>query len=263
MRRWLVGAGLAMTVVLVALGGLTLVNTMARQTVLEDHVYGFTGKAVSIDLTVGEVAIVPSTVDGQISVRRLLTYGLRRPVVSERIDGDTFRISDGDCPMPVETACHVKWLVQVPSKLHLAITTTSGSINVTPGMTGAVNLVSASGSVTARGVAGPAVQLLSHTGTVTGIGIRSTHLVASSDSGDISLSFRTAPKFVQGKSRSGSIEVLLPDGAETYKVTANAGGSRTVAANPDDLSNPSGRKVIVDSIKGNVTVEQSPPNPGS
>lgn len=260
MKRGLVGAGLALTLVLVGVSATVAVNAMARQTINEKHVYGFKGKAVSMELTVGEVAIVPSTVEDQITVSRRLTYGLRRPFVEERIDGQTFRIRDGDCAMPLETACHVRWLVQVPSKLHLTIATRTGDINVSPGMTGAVNLTSMSGEVKARGVAGPAVQLLSHTGLVSGIGLRSTHVVATSDTGNISLSFRDPPKFVLGKTKTGSVEVVLPDGDETYNVKATAGGLRNVPPNSNESAN---RKVTVESENGNVTVEQSPRNPSS
>lgn len=250
-HRGLVGVGLALTAVLVALSSLVAVNVMARQTVNEKNIYGFKGKAVSIELTVGEVAILPSTVGDQILVSRTLTYGLRRPFIEERIDGDIFKVRDGNCGMPVGSGCHVKWLLQVPPQLHLSITTESGDISVSPGMTGAVQLTSRSGEVKARGVAGPSVQLLSHQGSVSGTGLRSTHVVATSDTGDISLTFRTPPKFVQGKTADGSVEVVLPDGDETYKISANAGGGRTLAAKRDDDSK---RRVTVESKNGPVTV---------
>jgi hypothetical protein len=262
MRRWLVGAGLALTVVLVGVSAVAAVNAMSRQTVQEEHVYGFKGKAVSIELTVGDVAIVPGTVDDQILVRRRLTYGLRRPFVEERIDGETFRIRDGDCAMPVGAICHVRWLVQVPPKLHLSIATNAGDIRVSSGMTGAVNLTSMSGRVEARGLAGPAVQLLSHKGSVSGTGLRSTHVVATSETGNILVTFRQPPKFVLGKTKTGSVEVLLPEGDEAYKITAKAGGIRTIAAKEDDSSSPT-RKINVESQKGPGTIEHSSGGPSS
>lgn len=252
MRRWLVGVGLAMTIVFVGVAALAAVNAMARRTINEKNTYAFKGKSVSIDLAVGEVKILPGTVADQILVSRTLTYGLRRPFVEERIDGDTFRVRDGDCAMPVGAVCQVKWLLQVPPDIHLSIATDSGDISVFPGMTGAVNLTSESGDVNARGLTGPAVQLLSHHGKVSGTGLRSTHVVATSDTGDISLTFRTPPKLAHGKTVDGSVEVVLPDGNETYKILANAGGGlKTVAAKQD----PSSRlRVTVESKTGPVTV---------
>ena len=258
-HRGLVGVGLAMTAVLVALSSLVAVNAMARQTVNEEQTYGFKGKSVSIELTVGEVVIVPSPEEHEITVRRRLTYGLRRPVVDARIDGDTFRISDGDCAMPVGAVCRVRWLLQVPPTLHVRVATENGDITVS-GLAGAVNLVSRSGEVKARALSGQAVQLLSHDGSVTGTDIRSSHVIATSQEGDISLTFRTPPKVVQGQSSSGSVAVVLPDGDETYKVVASTEGGKTISAN---LDADAARRVTARSDTGAVTVLQNPANPGS
>jgi hypothetical protein len=255
MRRGLVGIGLVMTALLVGLGSLVSVNAMARQTVREERTYAFRGNAVSIDLTVGEVEIVPSDKDDEISVRRSLTYGLRRPYVEERIDGATFRVRDGNCPMPVAD-CHVRWLLQIPRGLRLEIATKTGDITVS-GMAGPVNLTSTSGAVNAEALSGQTAQLLSHKGPVTGTEMRSTHVVATSRSGDVSLTFRTPPKLMHGTSTTGSVGVVLPDGDETYKIVAVAGDSKlkTVTAKHDPESN---RSVTVRSDKGPVTVLQSP-----
>jgi hypothetical protein len=259
MKRGLVGAGLALTLVLVALSSLVAVDGMARKTVVEDHIYKFTGKAVTMDLTVGEVQIVPSSVDDQISVRRRLTYGLRRPFVEERLEGDYFKVRDGDCAMPVGAACHVRWLLQVPQDVALAITTKTGDVTVR-GMAGAVNLTSTSGAVTARALTGQAVQLLSHQGAVSGTNLRSTHVVATSKTGDITLAFRTPPKLARAHTQTGSVAVLLPEGDESYKVASEAGpGSlKNIAVHTDDTSK---LRIDVKSDEGPVNIEQSSANP--
>ncbi len=256
-RRTLMVAGLAMTVVLVGLTSLVAVNAMARQTVQEEHTYAFNGSSVSIDLTVGEVQIVPSSKDGEISVRRRLTYGLRRPFVEERIDGGTFRLRDSNCPVPVATACHVRWLLQVPRSLPVDVTTRSGMITVT-GLSGSVKLTSTSGAVRARSLSGPAIQLLSHEGKVTGTDLRSTHVVATSQTGAISLTFSTHPRLVRGHSTSGPVGIVLPHGEESYKVNARAErGSRTITARTDPNAE---RSITVRSDEDDVSVLQSPEN---
>lgn len=258
-HRGLVGAGLAMTAVLVALSSLVVVNALARQTVNSENTYGFKGKSVSIDLTVGEVQILPGQKDDEISVRRRVTYGLKAPVLEERIDGDTFRISDGDCAMPGVGGCHVKWLLQVPPRLPLSITTKTGDITVR-GMAGPVNLTSDSGDVTARTLSGQTVSLLSYKGSVSGNDIRSSLVVATSKKGDISLTFRLPPKFVRGHTSSGSVLVLLPEGDQSYKVTASGQGKTISGVKLDDDAN---RSINVGSDTGAVTVEQGSPTPGS
>ena len=259
MRRWLgrralVVAGLAMTVVLVGFGSLVAVNAMARQTVHEAHTYAFGGTSVSIELTVGEVQIVPGSRYDEVSVRRRLTYGLRRPFVEEKIDGDTFRVRDGTCAVPVAGICHVSWLIEVPRSVPVDVTTAAGGIRVS-GLSGPVKLTSTSGSVQASTLSGTAIQLLSHEGKVTGRDLRSTHVVATSRTGEISLTFSTHPRLVQAQSTTGAVGVVLPHEEESYRITARAGGSRTITAKSDPHAD---RRITVRSDQNDVSVLQSP-----
>ena len=254
-RRALVVAGLALTVLLVGLGSLMTVNAMARQTVQEEHTYAFRGSAVSIELTVGEVQIVPSSKDDEISVRRRLTYGLRRPFVEERIDGDIFRVRDGNCAVPVAAICHVRWLIQVPRSLPVDVTTLSGGIRVS-GLSGPVKLTSSSGPVQGSTLSGPAIQLLSHEGKVTGKDLRSSHVVATSATSAIELTFSTHPRLVRAQSTHGRVGVVLPHGDEAYRINARAtSGSRTITAKADPEAQ---RSISVRSETNDVSVLQSP-----
>lgn len=256
MRRAFIGMGLAITAVLVVSGALVSVNALARQTVQEESTYAFHGKAVSIELTVGEVEIVPSQKDDEISVRRRLTYGLRRPVVEERIDGDVFRVRDGKCPVPLVGVCEVRWLLQVPREVSIEVTTVQGSITAA-GFTGPVKLTSIGGDVRARGLSGAAIQLLSHHGAVVGADMHSKRVVATSDTGDVSLSFRSGPTLVRARSKAGDVGVVLPEGDESYKISADVGpnGSKTITPR----SNPeASRTITVISDTGRVSVLQSP-----
>jgi hypothetical protein len=255
LRRALIGVGLAMTALLVGMGALVSVNALGRQTVQEESTYAFDGKLVSIDLGIGEVEIVPSPHDDEISVRRRLTYGLRRPFVEERLDGDTFRIRDGQCPVPVVGICEVRWLLQLPRHVSVEVTTNDGSITAS-GLTGPVKLVSTSGDVRGRALSGPAIQLLSHHGLVVGADIRSKRVVATSESGAVSVSFRSPPTLMRAGSKTGDVHVGLPDGDETYKVSAVTKGLKTTPK-----SDPESPYVItVTSDTGRVSVLQSPEN---
>jgi hypothetical protein len=258
-RRGLAGIGLVMTAVLVGFASLVAVNAMARRTVQEEHTYAFRGTALSIDLTVGEVQIVPSAETDQISVRRRLTYGLRRPFVEEKIDGNTFRVRDGDCGVPMETACHVRWLLQVPRNLPVEVTTQTGGIIVS-GLAGPVKLTSNSGSVRARTLSGPTTQLLSYQGSVTGTDIRSSHVVATSRTGDVSLTFSTQPKLVRGQSTTGAVGIVVPHSEDIYKITASAGGSKTITVPAAKPGAEASGSIWVQSEQGDISVLQSPDN---
>ena len=253
MRLRLFGLGLALTALLVGFGSLVAVNAMARQMVREQHTYAFQGSSLSVDVALGEVQIVPGKA-GEITVARRLTYGLRRPFIEERIDGDTFRVRDKTCTAEVAFPCSVRWLLQVPRDLFVEVRTVTGSITVS-GMSGKVKLTSESGSVKALAPSGPLVTLRSHDGPVTAQNISSAQVVATSDNRAVSLQFRSPPSLVVGRSQRGPIGVVLPDGADTYKISAlSGGGSRTVAARTSDDAH---RKIDIRSASGDVSVLQS------
>jgi hypothetical protein len=250
-RRVLVAGGLVLTALLVAVGGFVAVNAMARQTVREEHSYAFTGNALSIDAAIGDVHIVPGKA-GQITVARRLTYGLRRPYVEERIDGDTFRVSDRPC---TAFACEVRWLLQVPRDVDVDVTTQIGSINVS-GMSNTVKMVSDSGDVRVLAPSGKLVTLRSRTGDVMAQNVSSEQVVAITRKGAVSLTFRAPPSLVVGRSDSGKVGVVLPDGDESYRIEAKSleDGSRTVTAKDDPNSR---RRINVLSNTGDVSVLQN------
>ena len=252
-RRSLVAGGLVLTALLVGMAGLVAVNAMARQTVREEHSYAFKGKMLSIDAVIGDIHIVPGK-SGQLSVARRLTYGLRRPFVEERIDGDVFRVTDRPCNTAF--ACEVRWLLQVPREVDVEVTTRSGSINVS-GMSNSVKLVTETGSVRVDAPSGKLVTLRSMTGSVSAQNIRSEQVVATSSKGAVSLTFRAPPSLVVGRSETGNVGVVLPDGDEGYRIEAKSSqdGSRTVTAKDDPDSR---RRINVRSSKGDVSVLQNP-----
>ena len=241
-RRGLVAGGLVITALLVGVSGLVAVNAMARQTVREEHIYAF----------FGDVHIVPGKA-GQLGVARRLTYGLRRPFVSERIDGDVFRVADRPCNAAFD--CEVRWLLQVPRDVDVDVITQSGSINVS-GMSNTVKLVTETGSVRVDAPSGKLLTIRTKTGMVKAQNIRSEQVVATSSTGEVSLTFRAPPSLVVGRS-DGNVGIELPDGHETYRIEAKAeNGSRTVPV--DDPS--SRRRINVRSSEGNVSVIQNPPD---
>ena len=253
-RPGMAAIGLALTTVLVGLVGLVAVSTMATQTVQQEHTYPFNGTQLSVGAALGSVQIVPGE-PGQIVVRRRETYGLRRPVVEERVDGDTFRVRDEACPLDGAFPCHVRWLLQVPRDLDVEVRTVGGNITVN-GLSGKVKLTSESGAVRASGPSGKLVTLRSHDGPVMAQNISSAQVVATSDNKAVQLTFRSPPALVVGRSQRGQVGVVLPEGNETYKISAKSqSGSRTVAAKTSDNAK---RRIDILSATGDVSVIQSP-----
>jgi hypothetical protein len=256
-RAFVVG-GLLLTAVLVVFAGLVTVDVMARQTVQEKHTYAFTGSSVAIDATIGDVRIVPGDA-GQITVSRRLTYGLRRPFVQERIEGDTFHVADRACAAEAAFQCKVVWLLQVPRDVDVDVSALRGAVTVS-NMNGKLRLVSETGPVRALAPTGRLVSLRSKTGNVTAQNVSGEQVVATTTTGQVSLTFRAPPSLVVARSETGPVGVLLPDAAESYRVKAKGGSdrSKTIAFNTakDD---PDARRLIdIKSNKGDVSVFQSP-----
>jgi Putative adhesin len=253
-RRAMVWGGLVLAALLVGVSGFVAVNAMARQTLREEHSYQFTGKSLSIDAAIGDVHIVPGKA-GQITVARRLTFGLRRPYVEERIDGDTFQVTDRPCAGDVAFACRVHWLLQVPRDIDVDVVTQSGSINVS-GMTNTVKLVSDSGEVRVLAPSGKLTALRSRTGEVVAQNVSSEQVVATNVKGSVSVTFRTPPALMVGRSDTGNVGIVLPDGGEGYRIEAKSlhDGSRTVTARDDPDSR---RRINVLSNKGDVSVLQN------
>ena len=256
-RRWLVTGGLALTALLVGAAGLVTVNALARQTVREEHTYAFTGSALSIDVAVGDVKIVPGEA-GSVTVARRLTYGLRRPFVEEKIDGDTFRVTDRRCTADAAFQCEVHWLLQVPRDVDVDVTTMRGSI-VVSGLNGKLRLVSDSGDVRALAPTGRLVSLRSKAGDVTAQNVSGEQVVATTTRGAVSLTFRAPPSLVVARSESGPVGVMLPDQEENYRINAKSqDGSKTIALNTAKDDPDARRRIDIKSTKGDVSVFQSP-----
>jgi hypothetical protein len=252
-----VAIGLVMTAAGVGFAGLVAVNAMARQTVREEHTYAFTGSTVSVDARLGEVQIVPGQA-GEITVARRLTYGLRRPFVSERVEGDTFRVEDRPCTAEATFPCQVRWLLQVPRDLTVEVETRGGSITVN-GLRGTIKLASVSGAVAALNPSGKLVTLRSATGPVKAQSVSSDQVVASSTSGDVTVTFRSPPSLMVGRSQTGRVGVVLPTGDDHYRIGATSqDGSKTIALSGATDDQNARRRIDILSTKGDVSVLQSP-----
>jgi hypothetical protein len=110
-----------------------------------------------------------------------------------------------------------------PVRLHTA----SGDVTA-DGLTGGADLQTASGDVGASRLAGP-VSLKSSSGDVSGADLDARHVTASTNSGDVSLTFATAPDRVQVLGHSGDMNVVVPPGSGPYDVVTSTNSGSTNA----------------------------------
>jgi DUF4097 and DUF4098 domain-containing protein YvlB len=148
---------------------------------------------------------------------------------------------------------------------NMSVSQLSGTVHVTDGfgtiaasgLSGRIQLDNNSGDIQAAGVTGD-TRLQDSFGAISVTGLAAADVVASNNSGDISLTFTKVPQRVNVTDSFGSITLVLPAGPATYRVqTRNSFGSTTVSV----PQSPSARNVITASDNsGDITiVTRKPP----
>jgi hypothetical protein len=200
----------------------------------------FAQAGCSLDLGVAVPAGLPVSVSD--SFGKLSASGLRGTVTMSDNSGDL-------------TAS------RLTGNIHLA--DLFGNLSAS-GLSGSIRLDNNSGDIQAAGVVGN-TRLQDSFGNISVTGISAADVMASNNSGDISLTFTKVPQRVNVTDRFGNITLVLPAGPAAYRVqTRNSFGSTTVSV----PRSPSSRNVITASNNsGDITIvtrEQpaAPPTPG-
>ena len=141
----------------------------------------------------------------------------------------------------------------------MSVSGLSGTVHVTDGfgtiaasgLSGRIQLDNNTGDIQAAGVTGD-TRLQDSFGAISVTGLAASDVVASNNSGDISLTFTKVPQRVNVTDSFGSITLVLPHGATAYRVeTRNSFGSTTVSV----PRSPSARNVITASDNsGDITI---------
>ncbi len=129
------------------------------------------------------------------------------------------------------------------------------------GLTGSTRLSNNSGDIRVTGVVGD-TRLQDSFGTISVTGLAAADVVASNNSGDISLTFSKVPHQVNVTDSFGNITLVLPAGATDYRVqTRDTFGTTTVSV----PRSPAARNVITASNNsGDITIiTRKPPKPAS
>ena len=130
------------------------------------------------------------------------------------------------------------------------------------GLSGRIQLDNNSGDIRASGVNGD-TRLQDSFGTIAVSGLAADDVVASNNSGDITLTFTRVPQRVNVTDSFGNITIVLPSGATAYRVTTRDSFGATNVRVP---RSPTARNVITASNNsGDITIvtQEQPPPPAS
>ena len=200
----------------------------------------------------------------RVQVRGRLAASFTRPTFSHQLTPAGLMLSPS-CPVPIGT-CSLKFAVTVPAGLPVAVDSSFGDLTAS-GLHGAVALSANSGDLHASHLAGDirlnnafgdiaasdlagTIQLVNNSGDITAsaltgnsrlqdsfgdidvTGLAAADVVASNNSGDITIQFTRVPRQVSVTDRFGDITLVLPPGATTYRVSARTSFGSTAVSVP-------------------------------
>ncbi|MFC9248051.1 DUF4097 family beta strand repeat-containing protein [Streptomyces sp. NPDC057136] len=178
------------------------------------------GKALTIDSENSSVELVPADV--------------RRVEVTRRFDGwvvlgngpeAVWEMNNGVLRLQVKcdamiSNCEAQHRVKVPRGVAVTVNGDNGKVTAS-GFDTRLDLASDNGEVVVRDSSGP-LKLESDNGEVVAERISASSVNAHSDNGSVRLMFTSVPALVETVSDNGGITIELPEGEDTYAVTAEA-----------------------------------------
>jgi hypothetical protein len=227
---------------------LSLTACGSSRTVHDQHVFSFSGTHLVIDDPTSDLRLVSGTGPG-VRVQRWVSGTAAKPGhASWTLTGNTLRLSI-DCTGLV-FHCGSRFQLTLPPQVPVVVHSGSGNDTVT-GLTGPVVIDGGGGQVQLRDTSGP-VQVSTGSGNITASAIRSPTVHATSNEGNVDISFAAAPRRADVRSSAGNATVRVPLTGHRYHVvvTSNTGTARSKV--PDDRQSSS--VVQVSSGNGNATV---------
>lgn len=244
--------GVLMVVVGLWWGTLQVVTLLAHEERVEIERFAAADvSSLDVRSSAGSVRVTASATD-EVVVRAEISEGLRSTGESRTIVGGVLELR-GTCPNFGSDWCRVTYDVEVPSDLPVVLDVDNGAVDVS-GVDAAVEINADNGSVRLADVGGPIVASTDN-GRVEGTSLRAQTVRAESDNGRVTLNFVAAPMTVEATTNNGSVEVVVPNTDETYRLsmdTANGREEESVRVDP-----ASERSLILRSDNGSVTARTS------
>jgi len=250
-RTWMI-VGSLVTVPALLMGASGVASALAHEERTEVSTFDADGlRSVDIDNAAGSIRIIGVEDADTVTVNARISDGLRPTGHDVRREGDRV-VVEGSCPVFLSDWCGVRYTIEVPSELAVVAHADNGPVTVTD-IAGDVEASSDNGRVELARIEG-AVKLHSDNGSVTGTEIRgASQAEATSDNGDVRLEFLDPPDDVVSTSDNGSIEVVLPDTGELYRVDAHSDNG-TVSTGGVGTRPGSDRTITAESGNGDVTI---------
>jgi len=231
---------------LVGCGGYVDVGALQHLT----NSYSVTGQvqALVVNAHVGGVSIIGGD-SGKVSVTEHISYRHTVPVTTHRTAAGTITL-DSNCPA-LET-CSVSYDITVPRTMTVRANDNIGVIRL-ESLAGQVTAHTNAGNIDLNSVSGP-IEVTDHAGSIRGQDVSSLHATVRSSTGDIEVTFSTAPETITATTDIGSITLRVP-GNQSYSLNASTLGSTRVSV---VLSPASPHAITASTWAGSITIEPAP-----
>lgn len=249
-------------------------------------------EAIELDLGAGgavltgaEGASSDAGSGGEVTGTRTERSGLRKPTVTEWMDGSTLHLKSR-CPGWVSIRCDVHYELTIPAGVRLTGSASGGGLDLRS-LAGEVDVSSSGGGIDATGTTGPltldssgggievtdatgpaalhssggginvtrssgALALDASGGGVTVTESTSSEVVADSSGGGVTVRLTRSPTSIDLDSSGGGVTLTVPDDGQAYAVDASASGGDTKV--DVDTAEDSGHRIKARSSGGGVTI---------
>jgi hypothetical protein len=246
-QRLTIAVGVLAVLAFIGAGAISVAAGVVIQT--KDATRTLAGPVTTVHVDVDGDISVQTGPAGQVTVATHKVWSFQQPTVSETRSGRDVTIS-ASCHGLDWGTCGTSVRLVVPTAAALDLTSQDGTVSV-DGVQGALTLQSDNGDVNVTAASG-LLHLSSDDGSVTGTGLTSGQVQASSDNGDVELSFADAPQTVTASSDNGSVQVYLPHGPASYLVSASSdNGNHSVGVPSNSAAD---RHIVATSENGDVSV---------
>ena len=226
---------------------------------------------VRVTTSNGDVTLRTSTTSSSlIAVRGFLSSSFARPTFSHQSTAAGLNLN-ARCQAPIGN-CSLNFGITAPAGLPVTVDDSFGSLNAralsgtvalsdnsgdldasgltgeirlqdafgdlsASGLTGSIQLDNNSGDISAAGLTGD-TRLQDSFGDITVTGLAAADVVASNQSGDITLTFSKVPRRVDVTDSFADITLILPPGRSAYRVDARTSFGSTIVSVPQAASAP-------------------------
>lgn len=183
-------------------GAVLAINTLLDSQKTSEYTVSEPVDELIVSADSGNVEIVATSAD-RITVRQTTHWVTDEPTPEKTLSNGVLTLSDACGGWGLQFRCETDYRIEVPRDLAVSVRADAGDVTVT-------------------GLAGR-VTLESNAGDVEGTELGASHVEASTDAGEVRLSFSVAPTSVDAETDAGDLDLDLPRAEYALEFDSDAG----------------------------------------